>query len=118
MSDFHFSHPRLLYLALLLPPLLGWWVWQRRGSVRHPVASRLVGLPVGRARVSFWGGTALRLLALLSLVLAVAGPRWPDLNTRITAEGIAIVMVVDVSKSMGTPDFDCMASRSRASRPS
>ena len=53
MFDFHFSHPRLLYLALLLPPLLGWWVWQRRGSVRHPVASRLVGLPVGRARVSF-----------------------------------------------------------------
>ena len=57
MSDFHFSHPRLLYLALLLLPLLAWWVWQRRGSVRHPVASRLVGLPVGRARLSFWGGT-------------------------------------------------------------
>jgi Ca-activated chloride channel family protein len=106
MSDFHFSHPRLLYLLLLLPPLLAWWVWQRRGSVRHPVASRLTGLPVGRARVSFWGGTALRFLALTSLVIAAAGPRWPDLKTRITAEGIAIVMVVDVSKSMGTPDFD------------
>jgi len=106
MFDFHFSHPRLLYLALLLLPLLAWWVWQRRGSVRHPVASRLAGLPTGRSRVSFWGGTALRFLALLSLVIAAAGPRWPDLKTRITAEGIAIVMVVDVSKSMGTRDFD------------
>jgi len=106
MSDFHFSHPRLLLLALLLPPLLCWWLWQRRGSVRHPVASRLSGLPAGRSRIAFWGGTALRLLALLCLVVAAAGPRWPDLKTRISTEGIAIVMVVDVSKSMGTQDFE------------
>ena len=105
MFDIHFSHPRLLLLALLLPPLLWWWVRQRRGSVRHPVASRLAGLPVGRARVAFWGGTALRLLALLSLVVAAAGPRWPDRKTRIITEGTAIVMVVDVSQSMGTDDF-------------
>jgi Ca-activated chloride channel family protein len=81
-------------------------VRQRRGAVRHPAASRLVGLPPGRSRLAFWGGTALRLLALLGLVVAAAGPRWPDLKTRITTEGIAIVMVADVSGSMATRDFD------------
>lgn len=103
---FHFSHPELLFLGLLLPPLLWWWRRQRRGSVRHPAAARLTALPAGRSRVAFWGGTTMRMLSLLLLVLAAAGPRWPDLKTRITTEGIAIVMVADVSGSMATRDFD------------
>ena len=103
---FHFSHPKLLYLALVLPPLFAWWLVQRRGSVRHPVASRLTWLPAGRSGLAFWGGTSLRFLALGSLVVAAAGPRWADRRTRITTEGIAIVMVADVSGSMATPDFD------------
>jgi Ca-activated chloride channel family protein len=37
--------------------------------------------------------------------VAWAGPRWPDLRTRIATEGIAIAMVVDVSGSMAEPDF-------------
>jgi Ca-activated chloride channel family protein len=40
------------------------------------------------------------------LVLALAGPRWPDLRTRIDTEGIALVMAVDVSGSMAERDFD------------
>jgi Ca-activated chloride channel family protein len=48
----------------------------------------------------------LRALAMVCLAVALAGPRWPDLKTRIETEGIAIVMVVDVSGSMAEPDFD------------
>jgi Ca-activated chloride channel family protein len=103
---FELSHPRYLFFGLLLPPLLWWWIAQRRGAVRHPATSRLAGLPVGRSRIAFWGGTGLRVLSLLCLLAALAGPRWPDQRTRITTEGIAIVMVVDVSGSMATPDFD------------
>jgi Ca-activated chloride channel family protein len=43
---------------------------------------------------------------VLLLIIALAGPRWPDLHTRIETEGIAIVMLVDVSGSMGERDFD------------
>ena len=43
-------------------------------------------------------------LACLLLVLACAGPRRPDLRTRLPAEGIAIMMAIDVSGSMATPD--------------
>jgi len=100
------THPEYLFFGLALVPLLAWWLAQRRGAVRHPTATRLVGLPPGRSRLAFWGGTLLRVLSLLCLLAAVAGPRWPDLRTRLTTEGIAIVMVVDVSGSMATPDFD------------
>jgi Ca-activated chloride channel family protein len=47
----------------------------------------------------------LRAAGLLFLILALAGPRWPDRGSRITSEGIAIEMVVDASGSMATPDF-------------
>ena len=48
----------------------------------------------------------LRTLAFVFLAIALAGPRTPDLHTRIDAEGVAIFMLVDVSGSMATHDFD------------
>jgi Ca-activated chloride channel family protein len=103
---FHFANPAFLLLALAVPPLLWWWLRQRRNALRHPAADLLAGLPRGRAGAARWGGAALRALALLLLAAALAGPRWPDLRTRIDTEGIALVMVVDVSGSMAERDFD------------
>jgi Ca-activated chloride channel family protein len=48
----------------------------------------------------------LRGLALLFMIIALAGPRWPDQRTRIKAEGIAIAMVADCSGSMAELDYD------------
>src|SRR4051794_20004070 len=101
-----FANPAYLLLALLIPPVLGWWLSQRRRALRHPLAHLLGDLVRGRARVARWGGAALRALALLALVVALSGPRWPDLRTRIETEGIALVMLVDVSGSMAERDFD------------
>ena len=39
------------------------------------------------------------------LAVALAGPRTPDLRTRIEVEGVAVMMLVDVSGSMSTHDF-------------
>ncbi len=101
-----FTAPASLLLALAVPPLLWWWLRQRRSAVRHPVAGLLAALPAGRARWARVGGATLRAAALLALVVAVAGPRWPDLNTPVETEGIAIVLAVDVSGSMAEQDFD------------
>ena len=103
---FQFANPGFLWLCLALPPLLWWLLRQRRNALRHPVAGFLTGLPTGRARIARWGGAVLRLLALFLLIVAIAGPRWPDLRTRIETEGVAVMMVVDVSGSMATEDFD------------
>jgi Ca-activated chloride channel family protein len=60
----------------------------------------------GSARFARPVGAALRGLGLLLLIVALAGPRWPDLRTRVETEGIALVLLVDVSGSMAEPDFD------------
>lgn len=101
-----FATPAYLWLLLLVPPLLWWWLRRRRAALRHPSVGELFRLPPGRARLARWGPGVLRSLALLFLVIALAGPRWPDLRTRIETEGIAIVMLVDVSGSMAERDFD------------
>src|SRR4051812_34909081 len=103
---FQLTHPHVLWLLLAVPPLIAWWLRRRRPALAHPTAGLLHHLPSGRARLARWGGALLRAGALLALIAALAGSRWPDLRTRIDTEGIAIVMLVDVSGSMAERDFD------------
>ena len=101
-----FACPACLLLVLTAPPLF--WLQLRggRAAFRHPSGQLLAGLPCGRARLARWGGATLRTLAFVLLAVALAGPRTPDLQTRIDAEGVAVMMLVDVSGSMATHDFD------------
>src|SRR5947209_2220451 len=101
-----FAHPEFLWLAPLAVPAAWWWARRRRPALRFADVRLFAGRTGGRARRAKWGGAALRGLAVLALVLACAGPRRPDLRTRVPAEGIAIVLVLDVSGSMGTADVD------------
>ena len=86
----------------------------RRRPVKHAQRAQIILLSAERLPVlvswrswgARWCGIGLRALGLALLVAAVAGPRWPDLRTRIDTEGIAIMMLVDVSGSMGEKDFD------------
>jgi Ca-activated chloride channel family protein len=50
-------------------------------------------------------GEGFRLLAVTAAILALSGPRTPDLRTRLPAEGIAIVFVLDTSGSMQETNF-------------
>jgi Ca-activated chloride channel family protein len=100
-----FATPELLWLLPLAPLLAWWWLRRRRPALRYPDVGGLAGLPRGRAGRARWGGALLRGLAVASLVVAAAGPRTPDLKTRLPAEGIAVVLALDVSGSMATPDF-------------
>jgi Ca-activated chloride channel family protein len=101
-----FAAPALLLLALAVPPLVWWWLRRHRPALSYPGVGFLAALPPGKARVARRGGAILRGLALLMVVVAVAGPRTPDLRTRIDTEGIAIFFAVDVSGSMKEQDFD------------
>ncbi|MBI3821599.1 MAG: VWA domain-containing protein [Planctomycetes bacterium] len=100
----HFTYPWTLLLLLLLPPLAWRYVGRSRGAWRFSDQRLLPALTSTRARLAWWGGLSLRLLTLTLLIVALAGPRWED-PSPIPTEGISIVMIVDVSTSMGTPDF-------------
>jgi Ca-activated chloride channel homolog len=101
-----FASPWSLLLLLAIPPLAAWWLLCRRRTLRLPAADQFRTLSSLRSWAATWGGTLLRCLGLVLLALALSGPRWPDLRTRIETEGIAIQMLVDVSGSMAEPDFD------------
>src|SRR5438270_3902240 len=95
------------WLLLLLPiaPLAAWaWLRGRRAALRFSDTRLVAGLPAGRSRRAQLGGAALRAAGVTALVVALAGTRWPDPGSRLPAEGIAIVMVLDVSGSMSERD--------------
>jgi Ca-activated chloride channel family protein len=92
------------WFLLLLPVPIALWLWRRwtrRAALRYPAIGLLDGIP--RARVPVLGGELLRLAAVLCATLALAGPRSPDLKTRLPTEGIAIVFCLDTSGSMEEP---------------
>lgn len=99
-----FAHPEWLLALVLVPPLL--WRWRRQGTaaLRFPAAGEWA-TPRGRSLWAQRGGLLLRGVGLVCLVAALAGPRWPDLGSRVPTESLAISMVVDVSASMSDRDF-------------
>jgi Ca-activated chloride channel homolog len=102
----HLAAPFYLLLLLPVPFLVRRWLRRRRRAVQHPLAGVLATFPGGSARFARAVGVGLRAAALTFLILALAGPRWPDQKTQIRTEGIALMMVVDVSGSMAATDFD------------
>src|SRR5438874_1359071 len=105
-SMLHFANPLFLLLPFAVPPLVWWWLQRRPSALRYPDIRWLRQLPVGRSQWARRCGAILRGMALGMLIIALAGPRWPDRGSRIPTEGIAIQMVVDTSPSMGERDFD------------
>jgi Ca-activated chloride channel family protein len=101
-----FATPTFFLLLLFVPLLVWWWLRQRPNALRYPATALLAHLPTGRAHFARIGGAVLRGLTLTLIIIALTGPRFPDLRTRIKTEGIAIVMLVDVSGSMAEHDFD------------
>lgn len=105
---FKFEHPWYLLALLLVIGALA-FLWWRRDRNR-PVASysNLGLLERGgttlRSR-AWWVPTALRVLALVLMVVAIARPQSGTTSREITSEGIDIMLVLDVSGSMKAEDF-------------
>lgn len=98
-------HPWALLLLLGIPAYL---VWLRRTRPRALPLPRAAGLAHLRSRRAAWWARlpdAARLLALALLVVALARPRTGASMTETRAEGIAIVVAMDVSSSMLAEDF-------------
>ncbi len=100
-----FSQPYLL-LLLFLVPIVGYLAMRlRRAATRFPSKSLFTGITRGRAHVIASITMTTKLVALSLLIVAIAGPRWPDAGTRIPTEGISLGIVIDVSQSMRQEDF-------------
>lgn len=104
-NQFEFVFPWLLPLVVV-PPLLFLWQLRRDGevSLRLPSTESVRGLRSWKSVVRPWL-PLLRVAALCLFIVALARPRLDLSEESVTAEGIDIVLTMDLSTSMGATDF-------------
>lgn len=104
--SFQFNNPNLLFLIFLIPLyLFFYWRNQRGTAIRFSSIRGLKKIGTSPGVIFRHSVAALRCLAILFLVLALARPQKGIRETRITTEGIDIMLTVDVSTSMRAEDF-------------
>jgi Ca-activated chloride channel family protein len=102
-----FAYPFCL-LALAAIPLLVYWYVRRRGrepALRFSELTPLAALPQSLWARLAWLPFAIRLLAMALLAIALARPQKGAAGEEIVAEGVDIMLVIDVSSSMLAEDF-------------
>jgi Ca-activated chloride channel homolog len=100
-----FGQVAWLFLLPVVPLLIIWWLRRPAASLRFSSVAVAAAVNTRRGTIARWCGALGRGLALAALLVALAGPRWPDPGSRIPTEGIAILLIVDVSNSMNEDDF-------------
>ena len=105
-------YPWLLLLALAIPALVYLrFARRRRPTLQFSDATLLERLPAGWAVAAARLLPALYGLGLLCLVVALARPQKGLTESRVRTEAVDIVLLVDVSPSMETPDFSTVTRR-------
>jgi len=105
-------YPWLLLLALAIPALVYLrFARRRRPTLQFSDATLLARLPAGWAVAAARLLPALYGLGLLCLVVALARPQKGLTESRVRTEAVDIVLLVDVSPSMETPDFSTVTRR-------
>ena len=108
MAKVTFLNPEFFWLFLLIPMAIAWLFWKRNQESATLKISSLQGF---KGSNSFMAKlkpvlNVMRLLALSSLIVAMARPRTVDVSNKTkTTKGIDIVMAVDVSGSMLAKDL-------------
>ncbi|MEM8867816.1 MAG: VWA domain-containing protein [Verrucomicrobiota bacterium] len=105
-SFFQFQDPIFLAL-LLLVPLLAWWVGRTGPEASVRFSSTELVKTISQSRQSRAGRfmLGLRLLGLAALIVALARPQFGKSNDTSDAEGIDIVVTLDLSGSMRALDL-------------
>lgn len=108
MAGITFAHPSLLYLLLMVPLLVAWYIFKQRDAK----ASLQMPTLLGFARAPFSIRVhlrhlpfALRIIALGLIIIALARPQTSNSWQDVVTEGIDIVISLDISSSMLARDF-------------
>ena len=108
MKGVTFLNPEFFWFFLLLPAAIVWHIWKRKQQTPTLKISSVSGFKNSKSILTKLKPYlfVLRLLALSSLIIAMARPRTVDISNQTkTTKGIDIVMAIDVSGSMLAKDL-------------
>ncbi len=101
---FSFAYPKLLYLLLLIPVLMGLFLLahyaRKRKLSKYGKLDVIEKLMPDASKYKPWVKITLELIAVLALVMVVARPRFGEKEETDTSRGIEVMIAVDVSRSM------------------
>lgn len=109
LRNFEFLHPQFLWLLVLIPLLVVWYVLFRKKESASLTISSTKGFKVKGSIVSQLKPLLpiLRICAIALLIIALARPRMVSVSQHSkTNKGIDIVMAIDVSASMLARDLE------------
>jgi Ca-activated chloride channel family protein len=108
MDKITFLNPEFFWLFLLIPIAIVWIYWKKNQQSATLKMSSLSGFKGTESYLTKLKPilNVLRILALCSLIIAMARPRTVDVSNKTkTTKGIDIVMAIDVSGSMLAKDL-------------
>jgi len=107
-SNVTFAYPWILYLLLVIPLLVAWYIFRgmkKQSSVKYSSLNVFKDVPSTiRERVRHLP-IALRMVAIGLLIIALARPQSFSSGENVSTEGIDISMVLDISGSMLAEDL-------------
>lgn len=107
-SGIEFANPGFFWLMLLIPLMLAWYIWRNSKLQGSLSMSAVKGFSLAKRNgyaILRHYGIALRILALMALIIALARPQSAFSWQNSTTEGIDIVIATDISGSMLAEDL-------------
>jgi len=108
MTGITFAEPLFLYLLVLIPAMIAFYLFKQRKAV---ATLRMPGLhSFEKAGITFRNYLmhimfAMRVIAIATLIIIIARPQATDRFQDMSTEGIDIVLALDISGSMLARDF-------------
>ncbi|MBR2326001.1 MAG: VWA domain-containing protein [Alistipes sp.] len=103
-----FANINILWGLVAIPLLVAYYVWRQRQGGASIIISTTDSLRTVPRTLRYYlrhAPFALRMIALSLLVIAAARPQSVEHETKVSTEGIDIVMALDISGSMLARDF-------------
>lgn len=107
-SNIIFSEPRFFWLLLIIPILIAWYIFvvnRKHSTLQISTVAPFKGAKKGIRYYLRHIPFALRCLALLFIIVALARPQSTTKSENIYTEGIDIMLTLDISSSMLAQDF-------------
>ncbi len=107
-SGIEFANPGFFWLLLLVPLMIGWYIWRNKkfqGTLHVSSVKAFTGVKKSGYGVLRHYSIVLKSLALIAVIIGLARPQSALSWQNSTTEGIDIVIATDISGSMLSEDL-------------